>query len=235
MGIFGCHAARHNAELTTTADGVHGMRFAFRLLWFLGYHLVLLAAIVATSNRSRGTGSVLFGAIAFLIGGVIVLQASAKLPAFCHGISLLVILPGVVAFGPLALAPVYETVVMSPQSVSVLSQSSHTVSDIFSTGKYDYSYTNVQVRLPDGSIHDGIVRPARNVPSGHPFRIRVDPLHLVRPQFNSQGDSAIELLVTTFALIMAEMELMSSLIRRDGSSFIAASGQSGQPGNVAHE
>jgi hypothetical protein len=211
-----------------------GMRLPFRVLWFLAYHAVLLWAIVSTSNRAGGSTAFGFAVLGFLIGLALVMQASCRLPAFYHGISLLVLLPGLTLFGPLALAPVYQSAVMSPQTVTVLSQSSHSVSAASSNLPHGnrYSYTDVRVRLSDGSVRDGLIRPARDVAVDSSIRMRVDPLHLVRPQSNSRSGSLVVGLLGVLLLVLAEIELVSALLRPEGGSLIAKTGRDGQPASA---
>jgi hypothetical protein len=203
--------------------GSRRMRLAWRVLWFLAYHSVLLWAVVSASNRAGRTVGFGFWVLGFVLGFVLVLQASCRLPAFYHGISMFVLLPGLTLLGPLALAPAYEQAVMSPQTVTVLSQSSHTVSDIVSNLAYGrrYSYTDVRVRLSDGSVRDGIIRPARTVTVGSSIRLRVDRLHLVRPQSNSGSGAPVAAVIGVLLLVLAEVELVSALVRPEGGSFIA--------------
>lgn len=214
----------------SAGTGSRGMRLPFRMLWFLAYHALLLWGVVQASNRAgRETG---FGltVLGFGIGLVLMLQASAKLPAFYHGISLFVLLPGLIFLGPIALAPLYENAVMSPQEVTVLSQSSHSVSNItsFAGAGRRFSYTDVRVRMSDGAVRDGIIRPARDAPVGSALRMRVDPLHLVRPQLNADSSPpAVIALLTIVLAALAELELVSALLRAEGASFIAESGRRG--------
>jgi hypothetical protein len=210
-------------RLVGTGEDTRRMRLPFRLLWFLAYHAVLLWAIVSASNRADRIASFGLAVLGFIIGIALVLQASSRLPAFYHGLSMFVLLPLLVLIGPVGLAPAYERAVMSAQDVTVVSESSHTVSNIVSTVSYGHldSYTDVRVRLPDGSVRSGIIRPARDPAVGSSIRMRVDPLHLIRPQLNSLSGSTVAALIAVLVLVLAEIELVSALIRPEGGSFIA--------------
>lgn len=202
-----------------------GMRLPFRFLWFLAYHLVLLWATVTAANKAGSNPSFGLVFLAFVIGVGLILQASARLPAFFHGISLFVLLPGLALLGPLSLTSVYEKVAMSGQEVTVLSSSSHQVSDIGTSATLGlhlgYSYTDVRVRLSDGSEHTGIIRPSDDLAAGARVRMDVDRLGLVRPQRNHVKAPAALTLALLAVALLAEVEMVSALIRPDGGSLIA--------------
>lgn len=213
----------------TVPKAERGMRFPYRLLWFIGYHLVLLWAVIDAANTPTRAPGFWFAVLGFLIGVALVLQAWSRLPAFYHGISLLVLIPGFALVGPLLLNSAYRAAVMSPQNVTVVSASSHEVSSIVANvyTSHQYSYTDVRVRLSGGSVKNGIIRPSQDVPTGSSLRMQIDPTGLVRPQLDNGEDlpgwaAALILLVA----VLAEIELVSALLRPDGSSFIAETARS---------
>lgn len=215
----------------TPAKADRGMRLPFRVLWFLGYHLVLWGSLISAANAPSRRASLLYVVLGFVLGVGLVLQASAKLPAFFHGLALLVILPGLLYVAPETLSSAFQQAVTSPREVTVLSSTAHDDVSIGGSmpGVRTYDYRDVTVRLPDGSTEKGLLRPDRTVANGSQIRLDVDPLGLIRPQNNNVAIPVALVLVTLLILLLAELELVSALVRPEGGSFIAASGRSAKP------
>lgn len=213
------------------------MRLPFRALWFLGYHLVLWWSLISAANAPSRQASLLYVVLGFVLGVGLVLQASARLPAFFHGLALLVILPGLLYVAPETLASAYQQAVTSPQQVTVLSSTPH--DDILIGGSlpgvHTYDYRDITVRLPDGSTEKGLLRPDRAVADGSVIRLGVDPLGLIYPQDNNTTIPGALVLVVLLVLVLAELEMISALLRPNGGSFIAASGRSDKPEETPHK
>ncbi len=202
------------------------MRLPFRVLWFLGYHAVLWWALVTALDSTTGNPSFLLLVLGFVFGVGLILQASSRLPAFYHGLALVVLLPGLLFLGPVTLGGAYRAVAMPSKQVTVVSATSHEITGLYANlpGVQISSYTDVRARLSDGSTVSGLIRPERPLSAGQRISLHVDPLGLVKAQ-NGSSEPAGLVAITLLVLLLAEVEMVSALIRPEGGSFIAASGR----------
>lgn len=222
-------AATPSSASSSTGTG-RGMRLPFRIVWFLAFHLVLWAAFISTANRPSRATSFWLVFLGFVLGVGLMLQASKKLPTIYHGLALFIFMPGLMLLAPWALGPSFQRLVTTPQTVTVLSSSPHDSETIGSSLPltHYYSYNLVKVRLSDGSQHSGILRPDRSAAVGSQLRLNVDPLGLIKPQDDNVSISAGLILLTLVIAVLAEIEMVSVLVRPEGESFIAVAGRDRQ-------
>lgn len=214
-----------------TGNPQRTMRLPFRILWFLAFHLLLWGAFIWTANSPSRAPSFWLISIGFLIGAGLIFQAWDKLPILYHGLALFVFMPGLILLAPWSLGPGYQRLATTPEAVTVLSSSHHDSQANGGSlpGLHLFSYNAVRLRLADGSQRDGILRPDRPVADGSTIRLNVDPLGLLKPQNDNIATTTGLLSTTLLIALLAEIEMVSALIRPNGASFITAAGRASKP------